>query len=1617
MTQPNPIILDVDASRAVAGFGAGQQAGEDFASSLRTVPIALGPAQAALNGLTPSRATLAGLGALGTLAGSQQAQWAGVQAQAKLTGVSYGQLREQTRALARDLPLGNKGALEMTQTLTRLGVAGKGVPKPLQDTTRSLGDMHKTAKGGEGILKAYRQQWSALFGSKGEMTSPGTERRLGEIAKTYTKMGAALGEAPAQMAVGMTRLNQAFGSGNQAQRVERLSDSVTTLAAQTGAGASGLLEMSRSIAPYARAAGIGQTATMGISAAFVKMGEDGYGAASTVGKILNDVTRSAREGTPNLGAYAQMIGKTTDQVLELQKSNPVELLTQITEAMAQSPQNAPRMLEQVGLDGVRDLRRLQALAQQGQLRSTVSTAVGSYGSGATEMASQEAMDGLYDSATKAASASEQLANAMGTPLLGPLTLVTDMLGGLASAGEKVMGSGGAQGFMTAAAWAAGGLLLAKKLTGAGLIAAGGAQLATSSPARAAVAGIRVGYAGGAEGALTGRTGRYGAPIVGMASAGMPLSPNRVVAGISGGVYRAGQAVGGFFGGGGETRLPGQRGNGWMGATQDMGLRGRASLLGQVGLGGYMRFQSEQLRLARTPFAERSAVMRPQGNEFQRYSAQRQQINQALAGGHISESTAARQMRRVQQNLVRDFEASSRGVRGFTTQLVRGTAAIAGQGLATGGTALAAGALRGGRALAGVMGGPAGLALMGGFAGYQMRQSHERGVAADRDRRDQAGTFVDEYRIAMGKATEATSTFAGRLSQASEDMARSVTSMVDATRITEEDKRAASGIDKRVRTFAGTPTSAGRLMAAEHGTNPLTPDEVARISYDLIDQYGAEGAEKALQTYQRGVEQQQGTPGTGDLTAALTGQMQAPSKGFFGGGWKQTLRGAAQAVDFTRLWGEGSAGGMNPNIMTDEQKQGADSILAQVDQRAAGQSNQFGAKFAAQQTRDTMDALVNKAIDAGENQWVQELARGFQENYGGGAKSRDVSIKEIEKAGGFSNWYAQQNESFAGRFGEERGRDVAMTRQRGWVADQMGAGNPLTQFFDLSAKGGTNDKVRSMLDSPEDPGKQLAALQSLTQEARNSGMSLVDLANNAAKAAESHTNAADASHQLVMALQQAATQLMAVRAPFQTPGAATFDRASAAAGAARIRPNDAADAQLQKQGIADLIAMQEQAVESAKARLTAQREYQVQSGRMGQDYRQQQSWAEADYLRGRERQVADYNKTVARSQLQFQIQTGRQEADYYRNRRYALEDFARSMKRMAEDAAKEMYSPFERIQVQPTWDTANLAVNLASQLEAMQGQVANLAKARQSGLSDAVISMLGLNDTKNAQQLAVLVSDLVNDPQLAKTLNQNVSQRTGVAGELLKDPSNLGVKRQSEDFTRQMDRQSSEFSLMMDRATQDFARSMSQMATDQQTALSRAAQDRDTAVSRTAAQYKIATGRMHDDLMRADEVITGDLASLTEALNSAVSGQFVDFQGLTSNGMKDWLRVLAGYKEEWADLINDLGSSFTLTLSSRTGNAAPRAYTDVEPGKPGRPASQLEPAGSFTGAQEFGNLRTSSAGSNVTYDSSLHVTDKSTIVSGPVTVQANDVDEFMRSVEEKQARDNLTAPPQRRASGR
>ena len=1582
--------LDLNSAGFVAGSVAAVNAVDRLSASLSRVDKPMGLVQRGFDRITPKRSTLLGFGAATAAAAAQEQSLSGLAATQRVLAKDQDAANKAMRVsvrtmgdLARTYPVGNRGAQEIVTSLSRMGITGE--------------DSQKKIRG---------------------------------LSKVFAELGAS-GESGVQVGQGVVQLARAMGDDRlNPTRIRKLSDAVVKTAAESGSAATDILGFSKAIAPLAKNAGIGETGVLGIASAFTKIGEDGTGAATAVNKMMSDLNHSVRDGTSELDTYADVVGKTRKEFLELYKSSPIEALTQVTEAVAKGGPGGQRILERLGIESIRGQRSLAALSNSGGLREQVATAAAAYGSGATKDAAGQAFGGLVDSFNKAEAAGEQLAVALGTPLLSSLSKFVDLLSKPLSGAAKVAQSDTGKNILMGATALASALIVPRLLKAAGTAASavriagsnnitnairGGLQAGTGQPMTAAQQ-RRFGYTQQTFGAAERERERIrmAAPYVAAPTgAGIP----RTYAGFG---ERAYAAAAQFSREREVRRAATSEARAAAAASRPgMGTIGRLGLAAWAGINRVNnQFNDIAGTKAGTPERDRAVKLKAaegtpaaqlgkQINPFRADSAIREASGLAARMAIVTSSvgTFNTQLKettgrfgtlgRVVSNIVSPYASAGRAVSStFGGVAGIGRAAQAGYGSTIGRLGLGSMAITSG--------------LM--YAGMRAMGNKKKGAEEEERLGNMSITStMDEYRSAMNIAGEATITLADQISQAGRAVMDTVTDFSRAREANNLDDRVYADDTKsqKIRDY-GSNTTVEQVAARINSMGIRSAQEMQGVKIDLLRQRTPDETQDILNLVNDPptTKQQKDKPLDPEQSRlAAEGAISMNNEG-------NLLTKIGRGLD-TVLGGNGVDKRVTQSI--DEQ-------VGEVSQRFRDNRANFNEDYAKKVRFEDAEVKWRAAVESKDLRYIQETGDALSKMLTG----KVIDVNELRAGPGGPG----QDDTFieALKYGkDDPDNKLANAAKQDYERTKAAENIPTTErsLVSRAVAGIGMSRTDLILDklmdnrapAREDRGNkalydvtegalvdnyeaQSKATKVMIDRTVDAGGSMEELAASTLKAAFAITEGNPARDAMLRANAEAQR-----RVNFATMGNSAPDRLLAdikitdeIAGMTPIGPQqkEAVDQAKEQQ-----VAQRQQMMDMAKQQLNllyqshkserrarednqrsvtqANYDFQVSMTRNEEAFERSRFRTRRNFAIQTERGEVEYQISRARGQRSFELQMRRQSADFalqelrgtedfHQQRQRAQADFNKQMARMAEDGAKAMYDPYKRINVQSIWDGRSLVQNMIEQTEQMEQQAKNLARARDMGLSNQAIDILGLAKAENAQQLQVLLDNTSQDPKLIAALNSQTTKRQKAGETLAVDASDVNRKRAEEDFQLSLARQEKDFAKSMRRARDDFGKQMrrarddfnlqmTQMETDHKRQLKNARKDLNLSLDDMATDQNIAVKQANTDhtlqMSRQAKNFRTTMERMRQDVADAqleISGSFEDLQTRTLKELgissKEWgkvmpaqLRTILGKLKELAPDFASAGEKLAKALVIGTSSRAQNSKSASRQG--------------YGGASEFG----------------------------------------------------------------
>lgn len=1434
-----------------------------------------------------SAGTVATLTAAGTAAGHFDEQMSSLHANAVIADRSLDATNRRVNNLRRDLPLTTETVIELVSALEKAGVQPQDMEKQVQ---------------------------------------------------TYTKLASVTGESVGSLATGMVNLQRQMGT--LPVSTERYANVLAGLSGNMNVSAQAVLDYSNALAPVARTVNMTQQEIMGFSAAFARQGVDGDRAATTMQRMIADISRSARYGTTDLEAYASLVGTTVDNFKEMSASQQI---VEVFESISRAGPDAIKILDRMGIDGAQAAHAIRSVSQGGGLQAALREAGIAFDGDALDRGAAESMDSVNKSAQQLRNSLSVLASEVGGPLTGALSGMIDLLTKATNAASALLGP--ISGVVSAAGMIAAPIA---GIAGTGLVnmgglmgLAGGAALLRSPLAAGIMSGrrpndpgggARSGYmrrsidnlregrggplqnrmfaAGAAIGSLMTRDGR--ASVAQGLIGRLPREAQEVARqyvqrfrGATAPVVAAWQNVGGRF----------QPQEGATFRQAAAGLGPRAAMMGSLLVSGAARMGASSLR----PLFP-GALM---GDMTQR----RERAGQP---GLFRAAVTGRMPDRSLVTFGAALNNATRGLTGLVAASARATAGLTGLAL----QGVGRGLLAGGGALMGALGGPAGLAIMGGIGliGYL---SHSRQKTDD---------YHDALIAERGNETSGYNRYAGELGL--EGRAANVLppgtagaasgQPSDPRRATPEMERAVNqpGFSFTDEFIAGLDresdediTRATAYVSSIYSYPNADEEVLRRTTADLTRRFGRATAQRIIDE-------------------ASTGQ-----------------------VNIMDLYSGSNTWRFNTWDATDEQRESFNQARHTAADIQATVADLYGAD--SRELRQTQVAHVNQMLES-----LRDI-NSYASVYGHRGE-RDLHIDQLEmmitgRRGGLNiGQFDRDRLMAAGSLEEqvellksileetEEGRSwlESMGEDIDWLTTESPAihyfadGTERDAMLGTSVFSGSPDRIgllQTDLGQTLYRGSQGELLtDALTQEGNRI------LGDQAARAAAEQTlshvgRGSYGAHSLgILALEEqmglignpndpAYQQAQAAQVQLMRQRGVHLNRMDPIS---RMQENYSHLMRVLQmdpatEGYAELLAAAEEAVwadgdqlkQYVESYYRAREDLEYQQEIATVQYERSRRWQEEDYLRQRAYAAEDFERGVARTEEGYQISRGRsvfdyelsmarteedyqlsvqraeedfqrqrmwalfdfdlarqrseedyqrsrlrQEEDYFRQREFAVydynlsrlraeEDFNHQQVLMARQTSRQMQDIYTRMTIRPTWDASNLLVNAEDQLRRMEEQQENLAALRGMGLSGDVISQLGLNEMANVDQLARLVSDLAENPELVERFNENIAQRLAMGARYATDEDNeqwremqrqyeLSRQRQEEDFQRSIERQDEMFELQRQRQEEDYRRSLDRSDEDFERSLRRSEENYRRSMDRQEEDYRKMIDRSAEDFSRA-----------------------------------------------------------------------------------------------------------------------------------------------------------------------
>lgn len=1398
--------------------------------------------------------TLASLTALALVADRANQQMDTLAATSKITGGNLGYLEKSISSMASGSPKSRAEITALTTSLSKLGLS--------------------------------------------------SEKQVTEFTKLFSKMGAATGESSQGLAEQMVQLNRTMGNLNT-DSVKKFSNSVTSLSANLGVSATGALQFSNAIAPFTRAAGIGEAATIGLGAAFSKAGADGMAAANTFSQMTSEITNSIQDGSPVLNKYASAVGMTMEQFKNV---DPAERFAKIVDAISAAGPNAGRLLTNLGFDGVRAARALQQVASEsGGIRKAMGLAETGKNSNAIEEGAGAADNNLTDQLAKVKNSTQNVAVSLGNQLVGPLTGVAKAFSGMAAFGAQV-----ADVFAPLVKIIAGlglaftALGIAMKMAGAAAAINSIAYAARSALGAGVQAGYRAGKAGGLDTAAgTARGGeyatryaagkltpfeskavRFGERIGGLVSP--TQGPGGVMGTAASGVFRGFGAwerfMGGFYK---DSTTAGYNRNTFVSdrpgdpAKEQKGPPSRSlgSSLGAVGrsfasdprafVQGFTAKQDlSAVRALEAKYLDARAKIAA-STTFKDDDARQRAYKKLDERTGVQGATLARAA----------IETATKNIDPLKKPVAEAGAALKAVGSAWGANMVgaaknlagAANAARG--ALVGAMGGPIGLGITAAIVGTTavFGATKRNKAQSDQMAKEEANANVLKPYYEAAGTPEATQRSLKDVlaSQGNKSLQKNKT-FSEATTVSSDESKFALDYGRSLTNKKLAKMSEAQLESFLRVNNSQfenNPNLLAQVALDIVTvSKDAQKAQKILTNY---AQNKTATQKDYDEMSKMY-KTEINNAGFF-----------------KSNFGFGNAQGLTSMMSSD-----INNIETESGNLQLALGGTVGKAVRADRLRKKINALPTSSFETGAG------SRGPGTSTTAGPLGSTGGIPVLPVDGGITNLLTGQtsknrkaNETYQAFFKklEEEYADgqklgLSKTGLERFAVDKYGEKEAAAMMNDperrqsvvagyLTDKGGAAAQVSEDLFG-EYANMSSADLQKQINKAISAGPQMEDpvLKSRISKGrevggaagAELATNLAINSDSIIALTDKvgdADAQYKASSSLAKTAMTGTSNNTDAlVAMTAQLKLVQGTAAESQYQGALSLVNQNRQLDMS---NMTRSDRYAAGLKRLeaaqttnpsdlaGAEAEITANKADASgWVKGIIRQMQEFNISMENAERDHNKQVTRIKESAHRQELISLRNFNHQkdlqekqfqlgITRQIEDMSKTIYNPYQRIQASSTTGSTNVIQNVQEQTQTINDQTANLKKISKMGVSNEVISQLGLADPANAQQLARMVEELAANPKLVAAFNDALKARVKATGELLESGFVDNYNRTVDDFKRATKEAQSQFDIAIQDSRDQLQISLTQFNSDYTTAITDA----------------------KDALVRANKEIAGELPQL------------------------------------------------------------------------------------------------------------------------------------------------------------
>jgi len=243
---------------------------------------------------------------------------------------------------------------------------------------QAMAGVRRTVGGSDDEMKAFGDSFKRMA-----LEMPITTTELASIATTagqlgvardqveqFTEIMAKLGTTTDLTADSAATLLAQFANITGLTDYERLGSVVAELGDATATTASKVVEMSQGMAAAANMAGFQETEIMAVAAAVGSLGIEAQAGSTAMSTLISTIYKSVETGGDKLSQFASIAGMSAKEFSAAWKNDAAGAFTAFIEGLNKNEQSAIVLLDELGINNVRQTKAILGLAGAGDLLSS-----------------------------------------------------------------------------------------------------------------------------------------------------------------------------------------------------------------------------------------------------------------------------------------------------------------------------------------------------------------------------------------------------------------------------------------------------------------------------------------------------------------------------------------------------------------------------------------------------------------------------------------------------------------------------------------------------------------------------------------------------------------------------------------------------------------------------------------------------------------------------------------------------------------------------------------------------------------------------------------------------------------------------------------------------------------------------------------------------------------------------------------------------------------------------------------------------------------------------------------------------------------------------------------------